>query len=130
MERTTTTRTSRYAYGETVDRLTKAIVASGNTVFASIDQAAAAREVGLTLQPTTLLVFGNPKGGTPLMAAFPLVALELPLKLVVWEQDGAVHVAAMHMASVAERYGVTGFDAQIATMDHALASLIGSVAAD
>jgi len=63
---------SRYAYADTLARLTNALRESGNTIFASIDQAVAAASVGLTLRPTTLIVFGNPKAGTPFMHAFPL----------------------------------------------------------
>ena len=87
------TKQSRYSYSETVERLAKAITAGGNTIFATIDQAAAAEASGLALRPTTLVIFGNPKGGTPLMDAFPLVALELPLKLLVWQDDNGVKIA-------------------------------------
>ena len=121
-------RRSKYGYGETIERLTTALRNAGNTVFATIDQAAAAQTVGMSLRPTTLIVFGNPKGGTPLMAAFPPVALELPLRLVVWEQDGVVSVVATRIAAIAQRYGVTGFDQQIATIDRAVATLLDTVA--
>ncbi|HTX59777.1 MAG TPA: DUF302 domain-containing protein [Verrucomicrobiae bacterium] len=122
------TKSSRYSYAETLDRLSKAIVDAGNTIFATIDQAQAAVAAGTALRPTALIVFGNPKGGTPLMEAFPLIALELPLKLLVWESGGAVSVAYVPMSEIAARYGVTGMDARIAAMDHALESLAGSVA--
>jgi uncharacterized protein (DUF302 family) len=122
-------RRSKYGYGETIERLSATLRDAGNTIFATIDQAAAAKTVGLTLRPTTLNVFGNPKGGTPLMTAFPQVALELPLRLVVWEQDGAVQVAATQMSAIARRYGVTGLDAQIAAIDHAVATLLDTIAA-
>ena len=125
-----TVKTSRYSYGDTVTALSKAIASAGNTIFATIDQAAAAAGVGLSLRPTTLLVFGNPKGGTGLMAAFPLTALDLPLKLLVWEEDGTVNVAYVPMSAIAERYGVTGMDALIANMDHALDTLTNLVRAD
>lgn len=118
---------SRYSYSETLARLSKAIEDGGNTIFATIDQSAAALGAGLTLRPTSLLIFGNPKGGTPLMDAFPLVALELPLKLLVWEAHGSVSVAFVAMADVATRYGVTGMDARIAAMDRALETLTGMV---
>lgn len=121
-------KTSRLPFPETVAALSKAITSAGNTIFATINQAAAAAEVGLALRPTTLIVFGNPKGGTGLMAAFPLVALELPLKLLVWEEAGAVKVAYEPMSAIAERYGVTGMDALIANMDHALDALTSGVA--
>jgi uncharacterized protein (DUF302 family) len=117
------TKRSRLSYSETVAALSKAITSAGNTVFATIDQSAAASEVGLTLRPTTLILFGNPKGGTPLMQAFPLVALELPLKILVWEDGGAVSVAYVPMSEIAERYGVTGMDDRIAAMNGALEKL-------
>lgn len=74
-----------------------------------------------------LIVFGNPKGGTPLMEAFPLVALELPLKLLIWESGDDVNVAYVPMAEIAARYGITGMDERIAAMDKALDTLTGSV---
>jgi uncharacterized protein (DUF302 family) len=119
--------TSRYPFRETVERLSRAIVASGSTVFATIDQAAAATRAGLTLRPTTLIVFGNPAGGTPFMADLPLLGLDLPLKFLVWEQDGVVTVAYSPMSEIARRYGIIGKETQIAGMDRALASLAAAV---
>ncbi len=119
---------SRFAFAETITRLTEAIEAAGNTLFAAIDQSAAARGAGLTLRPTTLLVFGNPKGGTPLMGAFPLAALDLPLKLVVWEDDSGVSVAYTPIALIVQRYGITGKDALVAKLQDALETLASSVA--
>ncbi|MGC2407675.1 MAG: DUF302 domain-containing protein [Candidatus Cybelea sp.] len=118
---------SRYSYLETLAKLTPAMTDAGNTIFAAIDQAAAAAGVGLTLRPTTLIVFGNPKGGTPLMNAFPLVGLDLPLKLLIWEENGSVNVAYEPMSEIAARYAVTGMDARIAAMDHALDALTNAV---
>jgi len=121
------TKSSRYSFSETIERLSKAITDGGNTIFATIDQAAAAKTAGLTLRPTTLIIFGNPKGGTPLMDAFPLVGLELPLKLLVWEQGDNVSVAYVTMSEIAARYGVAGMDERIAAMDRALDALINMV---
>ncbi len=104
------TKPSRYPYSETIERLSKAITDAGNTIFATIDQAAAANRAGLSLRPTALIIFGNPKGGTPLMDAFPLVALELPLKLLVWQDDDGVKIAYVTMSEIAARYGATGMD--------------------
>ncbi len=118
---------SRFPYAETIARLSAAIAAAGNTLFATIDQAAAATSVGLDLRPTTLLVFGNPKGGTPLMAARPLIALELPLKILVWDDDGSVTVAYARMAEIAQRYGVDASDPRIAAMERALDALGSAV---
>jgi uncharacterized protein (DUF302 family) len=119
---------SRLSYAQTVAALSQAIADSGNTIFATIDQAAAAKSAGLSLRPTTLLIFGNPKGGTLLMDAFPLTALDLPLKLLVWEDGAAVNVAYTPASEIALRYGVPADDPRIAAMDHALTALINSVA--
>ena len=119
---------SRYSYSETVARLTKAAQDAGNTIFAVIDQAAAASSAGLNLRPTTLILFGNPKSGTPLMVADPLVALDLPLKLLVWEEDGVVSVAYTPASEIAARYNVTGMEARTEAMDHAFAALTAAVA--
>jgi uncharacterized protein (DUF302 family) len=117
------TKRSRLSYADTLAALEKAIAAAGNTTFAIIDQSAAAEGAGMTLRPTTLILFGNPKGGTPLMEAFPLVALELPLKLLVWEDNGDVTVAYPALSEIAARYDVTGMDDRIAAMDRALDTL-------
>jgi uncharacterized protein (DUF302 family) len=117
------TKQSRYPYSDTIARLSKAIRDAGNTIFATIDQAQAAKGVGLTLRPTTLIIFGNPKGGTPLMDAYPLSGLELPLKLLVWEDGGSVSVAYVAMSEIAERYGISGLDDRIAAMDRGLEAL-------
>ncbi len=121
------TKRSSYSYAETMTRLTQAIAAAGNTVFATIDQAEAAASAGLTLRPTSLIVFGNPKGGTPLMGAFPMAALELPLKFLVWEEAGIVNVSYVPMSEIAARYGVIGMDDRIAAMDRALDALSARV---
>lgn len=121
------TKRSRLSYNETLTTLKDTIVKGGGTVFASIDQAAAAESVGMTLRPTTLIVFGNPKGGTPLMQAFPLVALDLPLKLVVWEDGGGVNVAYVPMSVIAARYAVTGMDARIQALDQNVETLTNAI---
>jgi uncharacterized protein (DUF302 family) len=112
---------------ETVERISAAVTDAGNTIFVEIDQAAAAEGIGMTLRPTTLLVFGNPKGGTPLMDAFPEFALELPLKVVIWEDNGTVNVAHADVAALAKRYGVSGKDQIVAAMDHVLTALSAAV---
>jgi uncharacterized protein (DUF302 family) len=79
---------SAFAVGEAVARIQGALAAAGMKVFAIIDQAAEARAVGLEMRPAVVILFGNPKGGTPLMVARPTVAIDLPLKALVWEDDG------------------------------------------
>jgi uncharacterized protein (DUF302 family) len=119
---------SRHSYADTVALLQQAMTSGGNRIFCSIDQAAAAVEAGMTLRPTTLIIFGNPKGGTPLMEAFPLVALELPLKILVWEDAGTVYLAYTPASEIAARYHIVGMDARIDAMDQAIAAIAGSVA--
>jgi len=82
---------SKYSVAETIDRLEAVFKAKGIKIFARIDQKAEAENVGLTLLPTQLLIFGNPKAGTPLMVAAPLSAIDLPLKALAWEDgEGSV----------------------------------------
>lgn len=119
---------SRYSYVETIARISAAIVAAGSTIFATIDQAAAAETAGLTLRPTTLLIFGNPKAGTALMDANPLVGLELPLKFIIWDDARVVRVGYAAMSELTARYGLTGKEAILATMDGALERLSNSIA--
>jgi uncharacterized protein (DUF302 family) len=84
---------SPYSVAETADKLQSFLLAKGMKIFARIDQAAEAASVGLTLRPTILLLFGNPKAGTPLMDQFPSLAIDLPLKVLIWESDGKTCVS-------------------------------------
>jgi uncharacterized protein (DUF302 family) len=79
---------SRYSVEESVARISAALQARGITVFAVIDQSREAETVGLTLRPTQLIIFGDPKTGTPLMNASPSLAIDLPLKALIWEDAG------------------------------------------
>jgi uncharacterized protein (DUF302 family) len=84
---------SAHDFDTTIARLKTALEGVGAAVFADVDQREAAALVGLELRRTRLIMFGNPKAGTPVMVANPHAALELPLRLVVWEDDeGRVHV--------------------------------------
>jgi uncharacterized protein (DUF302 family) len=88
-------------------RLEAAVAERGLTVFARVDFAADAVAVGLVLRPTRLLQFGNPRAGTPLIVAAPTVALDLPLRVLVWEaDDGAVWVGYNTTGYLGERHGV------------------------
>ena len=83
------TRPSRHSVDETLERLNGILGAMGVTVFALVDHSGEAAKVGMTMRPTKLLIFGNPKSGTPLMLASPSIAIDLPLKVLVWEDaDG------------------------------------------
>jgi uncharacterized protein (DUF302 family) len=80
----------------TVEHLVKAIETAGMTVFARIDHAEGARQVGMTMPPAVLLIYGHPKGGTPMMLAAPLAALDLPLRVLVHEDAGGRALIALH----------------------------------
>ena len=85
---------SGFAVPETIDRLAAAVVRAGLLVFARIDHGKGAREAGLELGPTELLIFGHPKGGTPLMLESPQAGIDLPFKALSWEdEDGRVWLA-------------------------------------
>lgn len=88
-----------------IDRLENALRAKGVTIFARIDHAAGAAAVGMSLRPTQLLVFGNPKAGTPLMQDKQIVGLDLPLKMLAWQDAGGkVWITYSDPAWLARRY--------------------------
>lgn len=89
---------------DTVSRLLEMLDAKGLKLFAEIDQRAAAREVGLDLRETTLVLFGSPVQGTPVMEAEPLVALDLPLKVLVWDDHGQRKVGYYSPDTLAVRH--------------------------
>ncbi|TIT25106.1 MAG: DUF302 domain-containing protein [Mesorhizobium sp.] len=78
---------SRFGVAETIDRLVETVERAGLLVFARIDHAAGARSVETSLRPTQLLIFGNPKGGTPLMQDRQLAGIDLPVKALAWEDE-------------------------------------------
>lgn len=87
-------------FDDTVTYLRQGLVEQGMRVFAEIDHAGAAKAAGLAMPPTKVLIFGNPKAGTPLMLAAPDVALDLPLRVLVREQDGRVEVLMHPMSNL------------------------------
>jgi uncharacterized protein (DUF302 family) len=98
------TKLSHLSVTETVAKFTGMIAAKGMKLFAVIDQAAEARQVGLALRETVLVIFGSPAAGTPVMAASPLSALDLPLKVLVWSDDGQTKVSYYAPAALAARH--------------------------
>jgi uncharacterized protein (DUF302 family) len=101
------TRPSQFSVEETLERLQAAIHSRNLTLFAHIDHSGEARRVGLTMQEAHVLIFGNPKGGTPLMIASPLLALDLPLKVLVWQSlDDQVWVSTTSVAYLRDRYAI------------------------
>ncbi len=103
-----TTIESHFGPKETLDRLEADVKAKGLTVFARIDHAAGAAEVGMTLLPTAVLIFGNARGGTPLMQASQLIGIDLPLKVLVWQDtSGKTWLSYYDPGVLAARYGLT-----------------------
>jgi uncharacterized protein (DUF302 family) len=98
------TKLSPRSVAATTERLTGMVREKGMTLFAVIDQSAAAREVGLDLRSTTLVIFGSPLAGTPVMAASPLSALDLPLKALIWSDQGQTKVSYYAPSVLATRY--------------------------
>ncbi len=99
-----TTKLSPMSVADTTTKLTAIIAAKGVKLFDVIDQAAEARPAGLTLRDTVLVIFGNPAAGTPVMAASPLSALDLPLKVLIWDDNGQTKVSYYGPAALAARH--------------------------
>jgi len=98
------TKLSQLSVADTVSKLTGMVAAKGMKLFAVIDQAAEARQAGLTLRETVLVIFGSPVAGTPVMAASPLSALDLPLKALIWSDEGQTKVSYYTPAALAARH--------------------------
>ena len=117
------TTASAHSFGGTVSRLEAALQDKGMTIFARVDHAAGAAAVNLSLRPTTLLVFGNPKGGTPLMLVAQKIGVELPLKILVWEDEsGKTWLTYDDPAWLAQRFGVDPTLAAVAALSAAMAA--------
>lgn len=99
-----TTKASPLSVSDTVSRLLELLEARGLKVFAVIDQSDEAQRVGLHLPPTTLVIFGNPVVGTRVMQAAPLVALDLPLKVLVWAEGDQTKVSYLAPGALGERH--------------------------
>ncbi|MBX9926672.1 MAG: DUF302 domain-containing protein [Hyphomicrobiaceae bacterium] len=118
---------SKFSVTETVDRLAAALEAKGIKPLARIDHAAAAKAVGLDLKPTTLLLFGNPKLGTPLMRANPTAAIDLPMRVVAFEDaSGKVMVGYTAPATLKSRHSLAGVDAELDAMTKALEAFVAA----
>ncbi len=116
---------TRFGVAETIDRLAETVTGLGLHVFARIDHAAGARDIGLALRPTQLLIFGNPKGGTPLMQDKQIAGIDLPVKALAWEDEhGKVWLSYNAAEWIAARHGLS--DASI-TAVQAIANGMGKV---
>jgi uncharacterized protein (DUF302 family) len=106
-----TTKTSPRSVADTVARLQSLAEGKGMKVFAVIDHSGEAKQAGLQLRETKVVIFGSPQAGTPVMDAVPLAALDLPLKVLVWSEDGQTKLAYTAPSTLAARYGL---DAELA----------------
>lgn len=121
---------SRHAARETMDRLVAGVTARGMTIFARIDHGAGAAEAGLSLRPTELLVFGHARGGTPLMQAAQTIGIDLPLKVLVWQDaDGAAWVGFNEPGWIVGRHGLAPDNAPAVHAMHAALTEIAHEAA-
>jgi uncharacterized protein (DUF302 family) len=124
-----TTIASSHDPKETIDRLETEIRAKGMIVFARIDHAAGAAEVGLTLAPTELIVFGNARGGTPLMQSVQTVGIDLPLKALVWKDaTGKTWLSYNEPIWIARRHGVADAEQVVSKMAAALSAMARTAA--
>ncbi len=101
------TKISPRSVPETVSAFTTLLISKDLKIFDVIDQSAEARLVGLQLRDTVLVVFGNPAGGTPVMEASPLSALDLPLKVLIWSDEGQTKISYVSSDALAQRYGLS-----------------------
>ena len=112
----------------TVARLVAALDRRGITVFATIDHATGARQVGLELADEVLLVFGNPAGGTAVMQADPRAGLDLPLRVLVWSRGGATSIAFHDPRALADAYDLAGVAPVLERLRTVLEAVTGEAA--
>ena len=119
---------SPHSVPETIQRLSALLKSKGVAIFALIDHSGEAEKAGLKMRPTQLLIFGNPKGGTPLMLASPSTAIDLPLKALVWEDaDGKVWLSYNSPDYLRQRHGFPAdLEKNIAAIEPLLAQAIAN----
>jgi uncharacterized protein (DUF302 family) len=121
------TKLSPRSVADTTTRMTDILAARGVKLFTVIDQSAEARQVGLQLRDTTLVIFGNPAAGTPAMAASPMSGLDLPLKVLVWDDAGQTKVSYYAPAELAARHGLApDLEKNLAAIDALTDALVAS----
>jgi uncharacterized protein (DUF302 family) len=124
-------KSSPHDVATTADRLEAIIEDSPATLIARVDHRAAAEAAGLQMDPATVLIFGNPQMGTPLMHADPRVSLDLPLRVLIWQEDGATSVGYLSVEALAARYELEDAAQALAGMAQALDRLTdGAVAVE
>jgi len=117
----------RLSFSLALERITTAIRENGFRVFATIDHSMAATTVGLELRPTTVILFGNPIGGTPLMNLSRTIGIDLPSKILVIEESDATDVYFNLMSYIAERHGLTGVEKFVNTFDSKIIEILRGI---
>jgi len=121
-----TTKTTSLSVPDAVARLTEILAAAGLKLFAVIDHSGEARAAGLHLRDTKVVIFGSPEAGTPVMQSVPLVALDLPLKVLVWSDGGETKLTYTAPAALAERYQLPAeLAARLAGIDKVTDAVLG-----
>lgn len=125
------TKTSKHSAAETLDRLTKIMESKGITIFARVDHAAGAAKIGTEMPATELLIFGNPKLGTPLMTANRSIGIDLPLKALAWtDAAGKTYLSYTDPAALKARWSITGRDAVFEKITGALDKMTNAATGD
>ena len=120
---------SSHSVSESLDRMAALLDKKGIAVIARVEHSKAAKGVGVDMDETELLIFGNPKLGSPLMQSQPTTAIDLPMKMIAWKDaDGQVWMAYNDPAYIAKRHGITDRDAVVAKMSGALKGLSAKAA--
>ena len=122
------TKTSPHSVEKTADNLVAVIEKARPTLFARIDHAAGAKKAGLELEPTTLIIFGNPQVGTPIMQANRKAAMDLPTKILIWSENGKTMMGALAPEGLKERYSIEGAEKSFKMMGRALGKLMDAAA--
>jgi uncharacterized protein (DUF302 family) len=130
-DRHLTTVQSPHSVDDTVERLTDAAESAGAMVFGVIDHAAGAESIGESLAPMKVVIFGNPEMGTPLLQESATIGIDLPLRVLVWEDDaGDVHLGHYDPRDLAEMHGIDPGHPAIEGMSEALSNLTGAASDD
>ncbi|MGI9355293.1 MAG: DUF302 domain-containing protein [Rhizobiaceae bacterium] len=119
---------SPHSVEKTADNLVAVIEKAPPTLFARIDHAAGAKKAGLELEPTTLVIFGNPKIGTPIMRANRKAAMDLPTKILIWSEGGKTTMGALAPEGLKARYGIEDARKSFEMMGGALGKLMEAAA--
>jgi uncharacterized protein (DUF302 family) len=123
------TLSSPHGFAPTLEKLESLLKAKNIHLFAKIDHSALAASAGLSLRPTIVLIFGNPQAGTPLMQSRQTIGIDLPLKILVWEdEDGKAQVSYNQLPFLAQRHGIRDRDPVVAALDGNLEGLARAAA--